>query len=99
MVNFYSSENQESEDFIPSWNKVVDEFTKRYGKDQIEFLKVDGQMDAFTAKRYDVKSYPTFIVIEPSSATNPTGKTTTWTEEAANRDFKSMKKWLKGFTS
>ena len=56
-------------------------------------------MDAFTAKRYDVKSYPTFIVIEPISATNPTGKTTTWTEEAANRDFKGMKKWVKGFTS
>ena len=58
----------------------------------------DSNLDAFTAKRYEVSSYPTFIVIEPSSATSLTGKSTTWTE-TSNRDFKGMKKWIKGLAN
>ena len=98
MVNFYSQESKESEDFVPAWNKIVDEFSARYGKEQIEFLKVNGMMDIFTAQRYEVKSFPAFIVIEPASAGTPGVKYTTWTE-TSNRDFKGMKKWLKGFAN
>ena len=83
---------------MPTWNKIVDEFSGRYGREQIEFLKVDGYMDTFTAQRYEVKSFPAFIVIEPGSASTPSGKSTTWTE-TSNRDYKGMKKWLKGFAN
>jgi len=40
-------------EFMPAWNKIVDEFKAEYG-DNIQFLKVDGTEDRYTADRYKI---------------------------------------------
>lgn len=76
--------------FMPSWNQIYDEFKAEYG-DKIEFLKVNGTDDSHTANRYRVRSFPTFGYLEPGT----NGKE--WHEwTPMNRDYATMKKWIKG---
>ena len=51
---------------MPEWNKIVDDFQAEYG-DQVQFLKVDGNQDRYTADRYNIESFPSFIIIEPNT--------------------------------
>ena len=77
--------------FMPTWNKIVDEFKAEYG-DKIKFVKVDGIADGVTSDRYGVESFPSFIYLEPGTH----GKT--WKQwEPSHRTFAGMKKWINGF--
>lgn len=77
-------------EFMPAWNKIVDEFKAEYG-DKIQFLKVDGTEDRYTADRYGIKSFPSFIVLQPGTDGDRWLK---WSPQ--HRDYASMKKWIKG---
>ena len=77
--------------FMPTWNKIVDEFKGEYG-DKIKFVKVDGIADGVTSDRYGVESFPSFIYLEPGT----NGKI--WKQwEPSHRTFSGMKKWIGGF--
>ena len=76
--------------FMPTWNKIVDEFTAEYG-DQIRFVKVDGIHDQVTSDRYDVESFPSFIYLEPGTHGN---SWKLW--DPSHRTYAGMKKWING---
>lgn len=74
--------------FMPDWNQIVSEFKAAYG-DKIQFLKVDGIQDRFTASRYDIHSYPSFIALEPGTGGED------WIRwKPAHRDKNGMKLWI-----
>jgi hypothetical protein len=43
----------------------MDDMLQLYGKENLCFLKVDGQRISQIASRYNVHSYPKFIGVEP----------------------------------
>ena len=66
IVDFYMPACHYCVEFMPSWNKIVEEFKAEYGE-QVEFVKVDGTQDRFTADRYNIHSFPSFIILQPGS--------------------------------
>ena len=58
--------------------------------EHIQFIKVDGQADFETAERYEIESFPTFIILSPGSQGE---KWDTWNPR--HRDFAGMKRWIK----
>ena len=75
--------------FKDDWNRIVEEFTEDYGKDQIVFVKIDGTEDTRTATRYDIQSFPSFVAIEPGSFGER------WLEwDPVHREYTTMKRWL-----
>jgi thiol-disulfide isomerase/thioredoxin len=79
--------------FMPEWNRIVDDFTAKYG-DAIQFLKVDGIAERYISQRYNVQSYPTFILIE--GGTNG-DSFHAW--RANHRTYDGMKQWIEGFVT
>ena len=79
--------------FMPEWNRIVDDFTAKYG-DAVTFLKVDGIADRFISQRYEVQSYPTFILIEGGTNGDVFHP---W--RANHRTYDGMKVWLEGYVS
>lgn len=90
IVDFYMPQCSYCVKFMPSWNKIVDEFTAEYG-DQIEFLKVDGIEDRSTSMRYGVSSFPSFIAMTPGSYGDNFKR---WSP--SKRDYMGMRKWING---
>ena len=76
--------------FMPAWNKIVDEFKAEYG-DNIQFLKVDGTEDRVSATRYQIQTFPTFIMLEPGTYGDEWQKWNPYT-----RDYAGMKRWIQG---
>ena len=66
IVDFFMPQCHYCVEFMPSWNKIVDEFKAEYG-DKIQFLKVDGVADRYTADQYRISSFPSFIALEPGT--------------------------------
>ena len=74
--------------FLPEWNQIVDEYKAAYG-DKIQFLKVDGTSDRYTASRYEIQSYPSFIALEPGSIGE------NWHHwKPMQRSYRTMKTWI-----
>ena len=67
VIDFFMQNCHYCKKFKDDWNRIVDEFTTEYGPEQIQFVKVDGIADYFSAARFDIESYPSFIAIEPGS--------------------------------
>ena len=79
--------------FMPAWNKIVEEFQAEYG-DQIRFMKVDGTIDSDTADRFEIESFPSFVALAPGTDGE------LWQPwEPQNRDYISMKKWIKSLAA
>lgn len=78
--------------FMPEWNRLVEDLGTEYGE-RIKFLKVDGTSDRYTASRYDVHSFPTFIILEPGTH----GETFTTFSSNTQRNYANMKRWILGF--
>ncbi len=74
---------------MPAWNKIVDEFKAEYG-DKIQFLKVDGTANRIISSRYEIQSFPSFIMLEPGTFGEEWER---W--NPYSRDYASMKRWIK----
>ncbi len=66
VVDFYMPACSWCEKFMPDWNRVVDDF-KRSSDGLVKFTKVDGTQARNLAQRYEVQSFPTFIIILPGT--------------------------------
>ena len=91
VVDFFMPACHYCVEFMPTWNKIVDEFTAEYG-DQIKFVKVDGMQDGWTADRYNVESFPTFVILQPGTLGD---QYSMWRPMV--RDYRGMKTWIKKF--
>ena len=91
IVDFFMPQCHYCVQFMPTWNKIVDEFKAEYG-DKVKFIKVDGIADGVTSERYDIESFPSFIYLEPGTHGN---KWKQW--DPSHRTFAGMKKWISGF--
>ena len=91
VVDFFMPACKYCVEFMPSWNKIVDEFTAEYG-DKIKFVKVDGMEDGWTSDRYNIESFPSFIILQPGTFGE---KFNRW--RPLRRDYQGMKKWIKTF--
>lgn len=67
VVDFFMPACKYCVEFMPNWNKIVDEFTAEYGEDKIKFVKVDGVQDMWTADRYNIESFPSFVILQPGT--------------------------------
>lgn len=91
VVDFFMPMCKYCVQFMPEWNKIVDEFKEQYGE-QVQFLKVDGTQDHYTSSRYSVSTYPTFIILEPNTHGDAFNQ---W--RPIHRSFDAMKKWIHTF--
>lgn len=53
IVDFFMPQCSYCVKFMPAWNQIVEEFTAEYG-DKVQFLKVDGISDHYSASKYGI---------------------------------------------
>ena len=73
---------------MPEWNLIYDESRAEYGE-TIKFIKIDGSTDRYTATRYEIEKYPSFIALRPGSHGEDWHL---W--EPRKRSYHQMKKWI-----
>jgi hypothetical protein len=49
------------------FNRLIDDLERWYGKDQVAFLKVDGNLVQELSFRYQVMYFPHFVAIKPKT--------------------------------
>ena len=67
VVDFYMPACGWCQKFMPEWNQVVEDISKA-ANGEVKFIKIDGTVNRQLAQRYDVQSFPTFIIITPGTA-------------------------------
>lgn len=88
-IDFYMQGCYYCFEFQQDWNRIVDEITAEYGPDNVQFLKVDGQVLSDIARKYGVKGFPAFYYIYPNTQGMQAIKF------SANRSYQAMKSWMK----
>ena len=86
IVDFFMPQCGYCVKFMNQWNQIVTDMTAEYGEEHIQFLKVDGVQDYYTSSRYNIQSFPSFIILEPGS------KGDQWEQwRPQHRDYAGMK--------
>jgi hypothetical protein len=67
---------------------LVNDITQMYGKENVEFVKIDGNNVYSPTQKYAVQSFPTFVYVQP----NTRGMKAILFR--GDRSYESMKAWM-----
>ena len=93
VVDFYAPSCPHCIEAQPAWNKVVDEISATLG-DEVMFLKVDGTNNRFTAQRYGIHRFPSFVIVQPGTDGQVYNE---WVPNGPDPLDVSLAKWITGF--